>query len=217
MDNEKEAFRSFFKTTVVCHGITMYWKQTVHKETERDRERTLERSLTDSDLLYKNLAYLYWSANEQLALQLLLRRLSQVCESVWIHACRCVYAKAARGFTLFAYYADFRQTGSAGAPDLVGMPASSSRLAATLDSVYRKSAASEAWLGVITFLPPLWEKWISPLIHLEKKEYRYWKGSIRLLNKKGITCNRKYKWSIINGWMVRRYMESKYENKAKLL
>ncbi len=40
-----------------------------------------------------------------------------------------------------AYCADFRQTGSAGASDLVGMPATSSRLAATLDSVYRKSAA----------------------------------------------------------------------------
>jgi hypothetical protein len=51
----------------------------------REREYTRvgwNKSLTDSDSLYKNLAYLYWSANEQLALQRLSRRLLQICESV---------------------------------------------------------------------------------------------------------------------------------------
>ena len=81
----------------------------------------------------QNLAYLYWSANEQLALQRLSRRLSQVCESVWIHACQCVYADAAHGFTLRRSSHNV-STGSAGAFDLVGMPASSLRLVAILDS-----------------------------------------------------------------------------------
>jgi hypothetical protein len=40
------------------------------------------------------------STSEQLAVQRLSRRLSQACESVWIHACQRVYANAARGFTL---------------------------------------------------------------------------------------------------------------------
>ena len=39
-------------------------------------------------------------ASEQLALSRLSRRLSQTCECVWNHACQCVYANAARGFTL---------------------------------------------------------------------------------------------------------------------
>jgi hypothetical protein len=48
----------------------------------------------------------------------------QICESVWIHACQCVYANAARGFTLrrVSHCADML-TGNAGTSDLVGMPA----------------------------------------------------------------------------------------------
>ncbi len=72
----------------------------IKRKRKRDNVCTSKEVLTDSPLLCKNPAYLYRSANEQLALQRLSRRLSQVCENVWIHACQCVYANAARGFTL---------------------------------------------------------------------------------------------------------------------
>ena len=127
---------------VVYHGITMYWKQfskvqnSTQRKRKRDREWTLEQSLTDSGSLCKNPEYLYWSANEQLALQRLSRRLSQVCESVWIHACRCVYANAARGFTLrrVSHIMPILDKQEAPVHPTLWMSATSFRLVATLDS-----------------------------------------------------------------------------------
>ena len=55
---------------------------------KRYREWTLGGSSTDSGLLCKSLAYLYRSANGQLALQLPSRRLSQTLES---RACRFMH------------------------------------------------------------------------------------------------------------------------------
>ena len=98
----------------------------VQNSTQRKRIHTsrLEQSLTDSEVPYKNPAYLYWSANEQLALQRLSRSFSQVYQSVCIHACQCVYANAARGSTLrrVSHCTDM-WAGNAGTSDLVGMPA----------------------------------------------------------------------------------------------
>jgi hypothetical protein len=53
-----------------------------YKTSYRAREREGVRGITDSALLCKSLANLYWSASEQLALQRLSRRLSQTCECV---------------------------------------------------------------------------------------------------------------------------------------
>jgi hypothetical protein len=61
----------------------------------------------------------------------------QVCENVWIHACQCVYANAACGFTL-------RRVSHI-------VPISGRKRRCIRPCVY----ASYAWFGIITFLPPL--------------------------------------------------------------
>ncbi len=114
------------------------------KQGKRIHTSRLEQSLTDSEVPCKNPAYLYWSVNEQLALQRLSRRFSQVYQSVWIHACRCVYANAARGFTL-------RRVSHI-------VPISGRKRRFIRPCVH----AGYAWFGIITFLPLLWEKELVP-------------------------------------------------------